>query len=72
MSFKLLGGGSDLQTIVSDINQNILELKVREVTQIVKDTSGNRRIIFGRLPDGSYGLVISKEGYDVVEVLQES
>lgn len=28
----------------------------------------NTRIVLGRLPDGSYGLIITKEGYDVEDV----
>lgn len=32
---------------------------------IVSDAS-NRRIIIGVLPDGTYGMVVSKVGYDVI------
>lgn len=38
--FKLLGGGSTLPTIVSDMNTNILELKNQDVTKIFKDNLG--------------------------------
>lgn len=65
MSFKLLGGGSDLATVVSDVNQNILELKGREVTEIFKDDSGTRRVLLGKGANGFYGLKVSPEGTDV-------
>lgn len=38
------------------------------ITKIIKDTTGTPRLIFGRLPDGTYGLVISKDGVDVTTV----
>lgn len=65
MSFKLLGGGSDLATVVSDVNQNILELKGRELTEFFKDDSGTRRVLLGKGADGFYGLKVSPEGTDV-------
>ena len=34
-------------------------------TDIYKDDAGNNRIIIGVLPDGTTGIVISKEGIDV-------
>lgn len=67
MSYKLLGGGSDLSTIVNDMNQNILEMKGREVTEIFKDDTGTRRVLLGKGPNGFYGLLVSKPGIDVFE-----
>ena len=49
----------------AQLGQNFQEIDNKFTTNIVKDTSGNKRIIFGKLPDGTYGLVISKEGVDV-------
>lgn len=34
---------------------------------LVSDAT-KRRIILGALPDGTYGLVISKAGYDVIDL----
>lgn len=65
MSFKLLGGGSDLNTIVSDVNQNILELKNKEVTEVFKDGTGTPRVLLGEGANGFYGLKVSKPGFDV-------
>lgn len=65
MSFKLLGGGSNLDSIVSDVNQNISELKNRETTEIFKDDTGTRRVLLGKGQDGFYGLKVSQEGQDV-------
>lgn len=65
MSFKLLGGSSDLNTIISDVNSNILELKNREVTEFFKDDSGIRRVMLGKGGGGFYGLKTSPENVDV-------
>lgn len=52
----------------AQISQNFQEVANKFITNVVTDTDGNRRIIFGKLPDGTYGLVISKEGVDVLDV----
>lgn len=65
MSYKLIGGGSSLETVVSDVNQNILELKGREVTDMFKDETGTRRVLVGKGDNGFYGFKVSKEGFDV-------
>lgn len=64
---KLLGGGSTMSTIVSDMNANLTELKGREVTEVFKDSDGNRRVLLGKGKDGFYGLKVSKEGHDVYD-----
>lgn len=69
MSYQLINDNKNLPNIVNMVNKNIYELKGQEVTRIFKDTTGKRRIIIGKLPDGTYGLVISKPGFDVIEVL---
>jgi hypothetical protein len=68
MSFKNIGGGSSLEGIVNDINQNIFELKNREVTQIFKDDTGARRVLLGKGADGFYGIKVSKANKDVYDV----
>jgi hypothetical protein len=65
MSFKNIGGGSSLEGIVNDINQNIFELKNREVTQIFKDDTGTRRILLGKGTDNFYGMKVSQPSFDV-------
>lgn len=66
MSFKNIGGGSSLEAVVNDINQNINELKTREVTEIFKDDSGTRRVLLGKGPLG-HGLFVAPEGVDVYD-----
>ena len=34
---------------------------------LMRDENGKVRIIFGVLPDGTYGIVISKDGFDVLD-----
>lgn len=41
------------------------KVQIEEGYIVVWDSSGDRRILMGFLPDGTYGLVISKEGVDV-------
>lgn len=53
-----------LHQMAAAINENFMLLENLNRTQMYKDTSGKVRIIIGRLPDGEYGIVISKEGYD--------
>lgn len=48
MSYKLLGGGSNLDTIVNDMNQNVLELKNQEVSKVIKDETGTRVVILDK------------------------
>lgn len=66
MSFKIIGGGSSLDNVVNDVNQNIREMMNREVTEIFKDETGTRRVLLGKGPLG-YGLYVSPEGVDVYE-----
>lgn len=50
---------------VANASDNNLVLKDDYSTRTYYDQSGSARILFGLLPDGSYGLVISKTGVDV-------
>lgn len=60
--------GIDQSTLISQINENFALLENLARTQIFRDETGTNRIILGRLPDGSYGLVISKPGNDVIKL----
>lgn len=68
MALRPLGPGSDVEDVIRTVNENNAEIDNKFLVQIIKDTDGTPRIIFGRLPDGTYGLVISKEGIDVLTV----
>lgn len=70
MALRPLGPGSSLEDIIRVINENNADIDNRFRTQIIKDEDGINRIIFGKLPDGTYGLVISKEGIDVLTVFE--
>lgn len=63
--------GMDSGTQVSAINNNFRQIEAENRTKIIKDETGDNRIILGRFPDGSYGLAISVPGVDVVEAVQE-
>lgn len=60
MAFNLIPGGSDQNGIVTTMNQNILELKNREKTEIFKDDTGTPRVILD-----NNGLRTSPAGVDV-------
>lgn len=62
----------DMATLVNAINDTFRQIESENRTQVIKDETGNNRIIFGRLPDGTYGLVISKVGQDVLSLFATS
>lgn len=62
--------GMDMATMINAINENFSLIENFNRTQIFKDETGVNRIILGKLPDGTYGLVISKPGTDVVKLTQ--
>lgn len=55
----------DLGTLVTAINATFQQIEAENRTKVITDESGVKRIIIGRLPDGTYGIVISKPGIDV-------
>jgi len=59
--------GMTMDTLIAALNENFALLENINQTQIFKDETGVRRIILGKLPDGTYGLVISKPTFDVVK-----
>jgi hypothetical protein len=69
MSFKLLGGGSDLNTVVNDMNSNILQLKNNETTEFFNDANGIRRVLLGQGANSFYGLKVSQPNIDVYTAL---
>lgn len=54
--------------LISALNDNFAQLENINRTLIMRDETGTNRIILGRQPDGTYGLVISKPGEDVVRL----
>jgi hypothetical protein len=59
---------SDLNSIVNQMNQNIAQQNTNKITTTYKDETGVIRIILGKLPDGTHGIVVSKPGYDAREI----
>ena len=53
--------------LVAMINQIFEALNQANMTRLISDGTNNR-IIIGKLPDGSYGIVVSKPGIDVLNV----
>ena len=54
--------------LISALNENLNLLQNQSQTIAIKDESGQTRILIGRLPDDTYGIVISKPTYDVTEL----
>lgn len=72
MSFQLIGGDtSNTSAIVNQVNQNIAQLKVQDVTNIFKDDTGTRRVLLGKGKDDFYGLKVSQAGTDVYDGTDE-
>lgn len=61
--------GMNIQQIATAVNNTFQQIESENRTKVVKDESGNNRIILGRFPDGTYGLAISKPGRDVLKDL---
>ena len=49
------------------INQNF-QAVANSLNPLIISDGSNSRIILGKCPDGTYGLVISKPGYDVMSL----
>lgn len=64
--------GMDMATMIAAINENFALLENINRTQIFKDETGTKRIILGRLPDGTYGMIVSKPNIDVVEWIESA
>lgn len=58
----------DMATLVSSINDTFRQIEAENRTKVIKDETGTNRIIIGGLPDGTYGIVISKQGQDVLSL----
>lgn len=59
-----------MESIVRQLNEWGRLLSNEKRTEVYKDNSGTNRIIIGVLPDGDTGIVISKEGIDVLTVFE--
>jgi hypothetical protein len=65
-----LSPNMDWQTAISAINQNFQALESLAKTSVYKDETGVNRIIIGRMPDGTWGIIVSKEGVDVLDLFK--
>ena len=55
----------DSGTLANAINDTFRQIESENRTKVIRDEDGVDRIILGRLPDGTYGLIVSKPGVDV-------
>lgn len=60
--------GMDENTMINIINTNLQQIEAENRTKVIRDEQADDRIIIGRMPDGSYGIIISNEGYSVYDV----
>ena len=42
------------------------QIEAENRTQVIRDEDGINRIIIGLMPDGTYGILVSKPGIDVL------
>lgn len=54
-----------IESIVKQTNEAFRLLSNEKRTDVYKDNSGTPRILIGVLPDGTTGIVISKDGINV-------
>lgn len=63
--------GKQIESVIRQVNEWGRAISNENRTKLYQDNSGQNRIIIGLLPDGEHGLVISKEGTDVLDVFSE-
>lgn len=57
-----------LESVVRQVNEWGRLLSNEALTTVYKDNTGTPRILIGVLPDGDTGIVVSKEGFSVLDV----
>lgn len=55
-----------MESMAKQLNDWGRALSNEKRTDVYKDNSGTNRILIGVLPDGETGIVVSKEGVDVL------
>ena len=60
----------DIPTLVNAVNNNFRQIEAENRTKVIRDENGVDRIIIGRWPDGTYGLIVSKPGVDVKDLFE--
>ena len=56
--------GMDPEMMAQVINQNNQQIAENNRTNLITDENGVNRVIIGRMPDGTYGVIVSKPGVD--------
>ena len=57
---------AQIQSLAKQVNQWGKSISNETRTDVYKDNTGTPRILIGVLPDGTTGIVVSKEGTDVL------
>ncbi len=65
-----LAPNMDMGTLVNAINVNFNQLESENRTKIMKDENGINRILIGQNPKKTWGIYITKTGYDVIKELE--
>lgn len=60
--------GMDDNTRTNIINENFQQIEAENRTKVIRDENADDRIIIGKMPDGSYGIMISNEGFNVYDI----
>lgn len=50
------------------VNNTLQQIESENRTKVIKDENGQNRIVIGRMPDGTYGIVISNPGVNVYDI----
>ena len=67
-SYIKLSPNMNTATLINALNTNFNIVQSQDRRKVITDENGTNRIILGRFPDGSYGLIISKPGVDVLSL----
>lgn len=60
----------DQSTMATAINATFQQIEAENRTKVIKDETGNNRILLGRAPKGNYVLAITIPGKDVIKELE--
>lgn len=64
-----LHAGMDYTTLVNAMNQNFQTINAQVASTIVINDGTNTRVMLGKLPNGQYGLVVTKPGFNVEDAV---
>jgi hypothetical protein len=67
MALRTIGSGMQMDDVVRTVNENFRDIENIFRSIPIKDETGKTRILIGKQPDGTYAIVMTKEGIDILD-----